>query len=565
LIFTDDYLVLRNFNLIHLHFSSMKQLMVLICLLSTGAALANSQQLVSYEQDIESEVDSLNLKAKRLAYKNLKKSYCLADSALKLSRRNNYSLGEASALNNLGNYYTYKGSYKKASGNYLHCLKISRKQNFKTMEANALSNIGNVNFFMGNTDKAIEYNLKALEIYKMLEDNNRMANCYRNIGNTFFHKRVYDTSRFYYYSALDLYKKLKDTTGLAGTYHNLALIHHNTDEDDKAEKLYNKCLKLYSAKENFKGTGLAKINLSNFYIKKNRLLLAENHLKEAKKIITKSGMKEWETDIYQLLSRLYKKKKDYNQALRYYTKYHQVYDSLRNVKRLKQINEIQTRYETKQIKKENQLKQLKIEKKQTIIRILVFASVILLITIGALIFLAIRLRSNMQRIKNQSRIIKKQHNQIINEKQKAFDQQMKNKQKELTSNALFLAQANKKNKKLIEELEEYVDNSTTLHKNELLKLIKSYKISFSDNNLKEFEIHFNKLHSGFYSKLSKQHPALSPKEKKLCALLRLNMTSKEIASITLTGENSINVARSRLRLKLGLKRDQNLINYLSTF
>jgi tetratricopeptide (TPR) repeat protein len=543
----------------------MKQLMVLILLLSTSIPLANAQQHTGYQSDMESEADSLNLKAKRTANKNLKKSYSLADSALKLSRRNNYSLGEASALNNLGNYYTYKGSYKKASENYLNCLKISRNQKFKTMEANALSNIGNVNFFMGNPDKAIEYNLKALEIYKMLEDNNRMANCYRNIGNTFFHKRIYDTSRFYYYTALDLYKKLKDTTGLAGTYHNLALIHHNTNDDKKAEKLYNKCLKLYSAKGNYKGTGLAKINLSNFYIKKDRLVQAEKHLKEAQKIISNSGMKEWKTDIYQLLSQLYKKKRDYNQALRYYKKYHLVYDSLRNEKRLKQINEIQTKYETKQIKKENQLKQVKIEKKQTIIKILTLASIVLLITIGALIFLAFKLKNNMQRVKNQSRIIKAQHNQIINEKQKVFDQQIKNKQRELTSNAIFLAQANKKNKKLIEELEKFVQNSDAINKKELLKLTKSHKISFSDNNLKEFEIQFNKLHSEFYSKLSEQFPQLSPKEKKLCALLRLNMTSKEIASITLTGENSINVARSRLRLKLGLKRDQNLINYLSTF
>ena len=51
-------------------------------------------------------------------------------------------------------------------------------------------------------------------------------------------------------------------------------------------------------------------------------------------------------------------------------------------------------------------------------------------------------------------------------------------------------------------------------------------------------------------------------EKKLCAFLRLNMTTKEISAITYQSVNSITVARSRLRKKLGIDKDENLIAYL---
>jgi hypothetical protein len=48
----------------------------------------------------------------------------------------------------------------------------------------------------------------------------------------------------------------------------------------------------------------------------------------------------------------------------------------------------------------------------------------------------------------------------------------------------------------------------------------------------EFELRFNQVHNTFYQKLNEKSPDLSPNEQRLCAFLRLNMTTKEIASIT---------------------------------
>jgi DNA-binding CsgD family transcriptional regulator len=57
-------------------------------------------------------------------------------------------------------------------------------------------------------------------------------------------------------------------------------------------------------------------------------------------------------------------------------------------------------------------------------------------------------------------------------------------------------------------------------------------------------------------------PDLTTGEKKMCALLRLNLSSKDIASITFQNPQSVDMARYRLRKKMDLKKEENLIDFL---
>jgi DNA-binding CsgD family transcriptional regulator len=78
----------------------------------------------------------------------------------------------------------------------------------------------------------------------------------------------------------------------------------------------------------------------------------------------------------------------------------------------------------------------------------------------------------------------------------------------------------------------------------------------------EFEMRFQQVHDDFYERLKEVYPDLTPNEKKICAFLRLNMTTKDISSITFQSVKSIQVARTRLRKKMDMTRDENLISYL---
>lgn len=94
---------------------------------------------------------------------------------------------------------------------------------------------------------------------------------------------------------------------------------------------------------------------------------------------------------------------------------------------------------------------------------------------------------------------------------------------------------------------------------------KEFNTLISENTWKSFDDNFTAVYPDFYKNLVKDHPDLSPAELKLCRLLRLNLSTKEISAITYTTPESIKVGRSRLRKKLNLEYDDNLTGYLMRF
>jgi response regulator RpfG family c-di-GMP phosphodiesterase/DNA-binding CsgD family transcriptional regulator len=83
---------------------------------------------------------------------------------------------------------------------------------------------------------------------------------------------------------------------------------------------------------------------------------------------------------------------------------------------------------------------------------------------------------------------------------------------------------------------------------------------------KEFEYQFAQVHGDFYSRLLNKFADLTLNERKLCAFLRLNLNTKDIASITFQSVRSIEIARTRLREKFGLKAtDTDLYSFLQQF
>jgi DNA-binding CsgD family transcriptional regulator len=85
------------------------------------------------------------------------------------------------------------------------------------------------------------------------------------------------------------------------------------------------------------------------------------------------------------------------------------------------------------------------------------------------------------------------------------------------------------------------------------------------NLWEEFDLHFNETYPGFYKALLEKHPDLTQNELKLCAFLKLNLNTKEIATITQKNPHSIEAMRSRIRQKMHLDRDTNFNLVLAQF
>lgn len=78
----------------------------------------------------------------------------------------------------------------------------------------------------------------------------------------------------------------------------------------------------------------------------------------------------------------------------------------------------------------------------------------------------------------------------------------------------------------------------------------------------QFEYHFDQVHGDFLNRLREQFHDLTPNEQKLCALLRLNLSTKEISNIMSISLRGVEIARYRLRKKLGLDQGQNLTKFI---
>ncbi len=81
-------------------------------------------------------------------------------------------------------------------------------------------------------------------------------------------------------------------------------------------------------------------------------------------------------------------------------------------------------------------------------------------------------------------------------------------------------------------------------------------------NWKEFETLFGKVHQSFYGKLQSLFPGLTQKEKNLCALIKLNMDTKEISAVTSRKADAVKKAKNRLRTKLGIEKMGSLYRFL---
>jgi len=86
-----------------------------------------------------------------------------------------------------------------------------------------------------------------------------------------------------------------------------------------------------------------------------------------------------------------------------------------------------------------------------------------------------------------------------------------------------------------------------------------------EDDWEKFSYHFDQVHSNFIKRLKQGYPNLTPKDQKLCAYLRMNLTSKEIAPLLNISVRGVEISRYRLRKKLSLNKEENLSEFMMSY
>jgi len=218
-----------------------------------------------------------------------------------------------------------------------------------------------------------------------------------------------------------------------------------------------------------------------------------------------------------------------------------------NVQILEIQNEFQRYKELKEREKEHQeLEWLQEETKRYKYQNFLFILALIIVSVGFYLLL----KRRWQKYEKEKKAIEKEKQLEILKKEDTINNVKKiveEKNKELVTSTLKLIKKDKilKSDEEVEKMIYHIANN-------------------KDQNWEEFEARFVCVNSEFYQKLYERFPDLTQGDKKLCALIKLNFSSKEIAGLLNMSVNSVHTSRSRLRKKLDLDRTVNLTEYIAS-
>lgn len=148
-------------------------------------------------------------------------------------------------------------------------------------------------------------------------------------------------------------------------------------------------------------------------------------------------------------------------------------------------------------------------------------------------------------------------------KEKQLRDQIEYKNKQIATHSLNIIQKNESLRELKSQLEGVVKSTSKISQADIRRTVRLIDESFKlDKDWQDFSLYFEQIHTGFYSKLKLSYPDLTPHELRHCALIRLNLTLAESASIMGISHDSIKVSRTRLRKKLKLEANQSLTRFI---
>ncbi len=490
----------------------------------------------------------------------------MAEEYLKLSKDNK----NLAFLNFIkGENYRICGDNIRAMNSYNIALELAIASKDIKSISTYYSSIGNLLLDRNEPKKAMEYFREALQQTKNINDLSGVSNQLTSFGKSFEILQQLDSSLWYYNKALKIRTQQNNIRTIASSEYSISGILYKMQRYEDAELSLQIALKNFIELDDKTGIIITNLRLAKVHNKEGKANAIESALmalEHARKIKNTRLV----SHAYKILSEIYEDNQDYQKAFEYLYQHKILNDSLFNTEKERILTEMETKFQSE--KKDNKIDLLNTRSKtQRKNNILLVIFVIIFAGVTVLLFFLFRLKStaymHQKKMHKQEELIHQQQRKIIEKEKQILQEQLESKNRELASKALEMLRFNNTISCIIEKLENL--NNDIKNGEETAKSIKDI-IHDLDNPTKqniwnEFEKIFKNIHSDFYSKLLEICPELSATEIKTAALLKLNLTTKEIAAISFKSEGSIKTTRYRLRKKLGLQADDGLVPFLMQF
>ncbi|TYA84345.1 hypothetical protein [Seonamhaeicola marinus] len=459
-------------------------------------------------------------------------------------------------LLNKGVNFKKKGHYSAAYNLLWEALVIAEVSEENKVLAECHYEIGMLYEIFNNFEEAISHMTMALELRKELYNTEEISQ--RDLIRNYFGIAISYSRSENFLKAEDY---LDSCAVIANRYKvnpkyimaeraNIAIKGENLD---KAENLLNQVMPYFLERESPYKV-MVDMFMGNLKMKQNMFDEAQFHYNRGLINMDKYDAHiNFKPIILQELSKIYEYKGDAQKAYEAILKAKESNDLLFNVKNNIELMEVKRRYREKMQEKNRkvviQQNQLELNREQNFWLKLTLGIVVLLIISSFLLvkywYQQRKLKEKNEKIIMKSKLEKEKQEEIINIRNK-----------EITSYTLQLIDKERVVDSLLDELKVYQNEV------EYRRTFNTTK-DVSKNLWGEFNERFTNVNVHFYSKLQKQFPSLSPTELKHCALIKLRFNGKEMAQLLNISLPSVHVARSRLRKKFGLQREDSLTKFIS--
>ncbi|MFD2099880.1 tetratricopeptide repeat protein [Flagellimonas iocasae] len=463
----------------------------------------------------------------------------------------------------LGEYYRSLGLYSEAMEQYNRALEQIGTDFNDTLYITLNNNIGKVYLSQNNFELAEQHFTDTMNTTVNLDFSKGQAESMGLLGACYEKQGEYDKALAYQKESLLLFEQLNDKHGVAMTNENIGSIYEDLEEFDLAFEYFFKAYEYVKDNNTVEEVNVLN-NLGDSYRKTGNYTLALDFTGRAQKIAEKLKDFHQLESAHKDLSKAYALMGDFENAHAQLMEAEAYNSAMLKAQNINQLNVLQTIYETN--KKEAEIQLLKEQNKvsaanQNLLWVALFALAAILTILYS--YLGRKRKAKLKIQEYKQRMLKAElDKKAIEEKNLQNEVQLKT--ASLSRYSLHLSQKNKILLDLANTLRNIASRRNMDTSEKIKALVKEIDFNLQqEDEWDEFMNFFKEIHPEFIKKLSTlSDSSLSPAELRLGMLLRLNLSSKEIASILRVTPDSVRVARHRLRKKLPIDQKDELVNFM---
>ncbi|CAL2093884.1 Tetratricopeptide repeat protein [Tenacibaculum sp. 190524A05c] len=448
----------------------------------------------------------------------------------------------------------------------------------------------------GRYPEALEFNLKAKSIYEELNDSLRGSDIMHNIGMVYRSQKLHQKAITLYKESIAIKKAINDVHGVAIGYNMMGVSYRQSKKLDSALVCYKKARELLESINSFDDIQRVNNNMITLYRDQKKydlaIELASKNItvsKKANRLFSLTGayynmstlfklLKEYEKSMLyadsalavakqenfrKRISKAYLRKSflshkmgDYKTAYFDYRKFNRYSDSIFNIENIKRIQASELNYKFQQEKREVELLAKEERSKKQLYRIL-----FLLVLVSGLIiaYLIFRIYKNRALILEEKVEREKAQKELLDAKVKVGEEETK---KLVADNTMRL----EFKQELLDQIKTHIlPEAKDELKVKLSSLISELQLQVTtEGKLSEIQSKITDINQGFDAKLRELYPKLTKTEREVCALLRVNLSIKEIMTVRNSSLDAVKSTRYRIRKKMGLNSGEELERFIQS-